>query len=495
MASPELSLTAKLHHSFFDTFKDRGDLHFSPVVPSRLDQPTKVSSNSLLATQLGIDPAALESQTMLDLVSGNFGTANIKPIALVYSGHQFGVWAGQLGDGRAMTLGELPVTGADGKIELWDLQLKGAGPTPYSRFADGRAVLRSSIREYLCSEAMHGLGIASTRALYLLDSKTRIYREDVESGAIVCRVARSHIRFGSFEHFHYRNQPEGVAALADYVIDRHFPEWAAEHNRYLKLFTQTVENTAKMIAQWQAVGFSHGVMNTDNMSILGDTLDYGPFGFLDSYNPNFICNHSDSHGRYSFKNQPSVGLWNLNALATSLMSLLSSDELIAVLKTYEPHYLTHYRALMAAKLGLLEYRDDDEQLLNSLLELLQKNAVDYSLFFRQLCTFSATDQSVRDHFIDRDAFDLWAEQYLQRLVQQPLTDQQRCAQMLRTNPKYVLRNYMAQAAIEKAQQGDYSEVNLLLRVLQNPFDEHPEAEKYAGLPPDWADHISVSCSS
>jgi serine/tyrosine/threonine adenylyltransferase len=495
MASPELSLTAKLHHSFFDTFKDRGDLHFSPVVPSRLDQPTKVSSNSLLATQLGIDPADLESQTMLDLVSGNFGTANIKPIALVYSGHQFGVWAGQLGDGRAMTLGELPVTGADGKIELWDLQLKGAGPTPYSRFADGRAVLRSSIREYLCSEAMHGLGIASTRALYLLDSKTRIYREDVESGAIVCRVARSHIRFGSFEHFHYRNQPEGVAALADYVIDRHFPEWAAEHNRYLKLFTQTVENTAKMIAQWQAVGFSHGVMNTDNMSILGDTLDYGPFGFLDSYNPNFICNHSDSHGRYSFKNQPSVGLWNLNALATSLMSLLSSDELIAVLKTYEPHYLTHYRALMAAKLGLLEYRDDDEQLLNSLLELLQKNAVDYSLFFRQLCTFSATDQSVRDHFIDRDAFDLWAEQYLQRLVQQPLTDQQRCAKMLRTNPKYVLRNYMAQAAIEKAQRGDYSEVNLLLRVLQNPFDEHPEAEKYAGLPPDWADHISVSCSS
>lgn len=495
MASPELSLTAKLHHSFFDTFKDRGDLHFSPVVPSRLDQPTKVSSNSLLATQLGIDPADLESQTMLDLVSGNFGTANIKPIALVYSGHQFGVWAGQLGDGRAMTLGELPVTGADGKTELWDIQLKGAGPTPYSRFADGRAVLRSSIREYLCSEAMHGLGIASTRALCLLDSKTRIYREDVESGAIVCRVARSHIRFGSFEHFHYRNQPEGVAALADYVIDRHFPEWAAEHNRYLKLFTQTVENTAKMIAQWQAVGFSHGVMNTDNMSILGDTLDYGPFGFLDSYNPNFICNHSDSHGRYSFKNQPSVGLWNLNALATSLMSLLSSDELIAVLKTYEPHYLAHYRALMAAKLGLLEYRDDDEQLLNSLLELLQKNALDYSLFFRQLCTFSATDQSVRDHFIDRDAFDLWAEQYLQRLVQQPLTDQQRCAKMLRTNPKYVLRNYMAQAAIEKAQQGDYSEVNLLLRVLQNPFDEHPEAEKYAGLPPDWADHISVSCSS
>lgn len=495
MASPELSLTAKMRHSFFDTFKDRGDLHFNPVVPSRLDQPTKVSSNSLLATQLGIDPAALESQTMLDLVSGNFGTTNIKPIALVYSGHQFGVWAGQLGDGRAMTLGELPVTGADGKTELWDIQLKGAGPTPYSRFADGRAVLRSSIREYLCSEAMHGLGIASTRALYLLDSKTRIYREDVESGAIVCRVARSHIRFGSFEHFHYRNQPEGVAALANYVIDRHFPEWAAEHNRYLKLFTQTVENTAKMIAQWQAVGFSHGVMNTDNMSILGDTLDYGPFGFLDSYNPNFICNHSDSHGRYSFKNQPSVGLWNLNALATSLMSLLSSDELIAVLKTYEPHYLTHYRALMAAKLGLLEYRDDDEQLLNSLLELLQKNAVDYSLFFRQLCTFSATDQSVRDHFIDRDAFDLWAEQYLQRLAQQPLTDQQRCAKMLRTNPKYVLRNYMAQAAIEKAQQGDYSEVNLLLRVLQNPFDEHPEAEKYAGLPPDWADHISVSCSS
>jgi uncharacterized protein YdiU (UPF0061 family) len=500
----------RLEHTYFERFKEQEDSHFSPVMASRLLDPIVVSSNKLLAEELGIDPDNLDSPEMLEVMSGNFMTANIKPIALVYSGHQFGVWAGQLGDGRAMTLGELPVAGELSHSEpshselshselshseLWDIQLKGAGPTPYSRFADGRAVLRSSIREYLCSEAMHGLGIATTRALSLVDSKTAVYREEVESGATVCRVARSHIRFGSFEHFHYRNQPESVRALADYVVQRHFPQWTDDEDRYLKLFKNTVFKTAKMIAQWQSVGFNHGVMNTDNMSILGDTLDFGPFGFLDNYNPDFICNHSDTNGRYSFKNQPSVGLWNLNALATSLTSLLSSDELIEVLKQYEPEFLNQFRAIMASKLGLEKYQAGDELISNELLDLMQINNVDYTILFRSLCDFTETNQAVRDQFIDREGFDQWALKYLARLGQQSLSDLERRDKMRAVNPKYVLRNYMAQAAIEKAQNGDYSEVNLLLKVLQSPCKEHPEAQLYAGLPPDWAEKISVSCSS
>jgi len=482
----------RLQHTFFDQFKEQGDLHFSPVLPARLDDPVMVSSNKLLAEELGIDPAELATSEMLEMMSGNFMTANIKPIALVYSGHQFGVWAGQLGDGRAMTLGELP---AGDSSATWDIQLKGAGPTPYSRFADGRAVLRSSIREYLCSEAMHGLGIATTRALCLVDSKSQVYREEIESGATVCRVAQSHIRFGSFEHFHYRNQPESVKALADYVIQRNFPEWAEADNKYYLMFKNCVLKTAKMIAQWQSVGFNHGVMNTDNMSIIGDTIDYGPFGFLDTYDPDHICNHSDTNGRYSFKNQPSVGLWNLNALATSLTSLIDNEDLIRALKQYEPELLDQFRHIMAGKIGLEEYRHDDEQLINQLLELLQINNVDYSIFFRTLSAFSDDNKSVRDQFVDREGFDSWAEKYSARLTQQDQTDQQRRQSMNAVNPKYVLRNYMAQAAIEAAKQGDYSEVNLLLDILQSPYKEHPEAEKYAGLPPDWADQLSVSCSS
>ena len=484
--------TNRLQHTFFDRFREQGDLHFSPVLPARLDDPVMVSSNKLLAEELGIDPAELATSEMLEMMSGNFMTANIKPIALVYSGHQFGVWAGQLGDGRAMTLGELP---AGDSSATWDIQLKGAGPTPYSRFADGRAVLRSSIREYLCSEAMHGLGIATTRALCLVDSKSQVYREEIESGATVCRVAQSHIRFGSFEHFHYRNQPESVKALADYVIQRNFPEWAEADNKYYLMFKNCVLKTAKMIAQWQSVGFNHGVMNTDNMSIIGDTIDYGPFGFLDTYDPDHICNHSDTNGRYSFKNQPSVGLWNLNALATSLTSLIDNEDLISALKQYEPEFLDQFRHIMAGKIGLEEYRHDDEQLINQLLELLQINNVDYSIFFRALSAFSDDNQSIRDQFVDREGFDSWAEKYSARLTQQDQTDQQRRQSMNAVNPKYVLRNYMAQAAIEAAKQGDYSEVNLLLDILQSPCKEHPEAEKYAGLPPDWADQLSVSCSS
>ena len=342
---------------------------------------------------------------------------------------------------------------------------------------------------------MHGLGIATTRALCLVTSETPVYREEVEAAAILCRVARSHIRFGSFEHFHYRNQPDAIKAMADYLIERHFPSWVDTDQRYIKLFIHTVEETAKTIAQWQSVGFAHGVMNTDNMSILGDTIDYGPFGFLDAYNPSFICNHSDTNGRYSFKNQPSIGLWNLNALATAMMTLIPSDTLIDVLKTYEPTFLKHYNQLMLTKLGLIHCKDDDQILTQDLLTLLEDSKVDYTLFFRQLCYFSASNTSIRDMFLHRELFDDWAELYIQRLNQQPSTEQERLVAMKQANPKYILRNYMAQTAISKAEVGDYSEIDLMLKILQNPFEEHPEAEHYAGLPPDWAETISVSCSS
>jgi uncharacterized protein YdiU (UPF0061 family) len=462
------------------------------VSPQPINNPSWVSTNKDLAGMLGISAKELASDDCLQMMSGDMSQQSMDSFAVAYSGHQFGVWAGQLGDGRAITLGELAVGDND---ELWDVQLKGAGPTPYSRFGDGRAVLRSSIREYLCSEAMHGLGIGTTRALCLSVGETTAVREKIEPAAIVCRVARSHIRFGNFEHFHYANNPKAVKDLADYLIERHFSEWIKDPKRYYLLLKNTVLKTAKTIAQWQSVGFCHGVMNTDNMSILGDTIDYGPFGFLDTYDPEFICNHSDHQGRYSFRNQPSIALWNLNALATCFSALLDDTEITDCLQQYEGEYLNQYRTIMAKKMGLLAYQPDDEPLINQLLIMMAKDQVDYTLFFRKLCDFSSTNQSVRDYFIDRDQFDCWAKDYLQRLESQKLTDKERCQSMQNINPLYVLRNYMAQTAIEAAEGGDYSDVELLLDILGNPYIAHPNAKKYEGLPPDWASTISVSCSS
>ena len=482
----------RLKCHFYTHFEASDSTFCSAIAPQPLDNPSWVSTNKNLAGMLGISLEELASEACLRILSGDLSQQSIDSFAVAYSGHQFGVWAGQLGDGRAITLGEIAV-GDNG--ELWDLQLKGAGPTPYSRFGDGRAVLRSSIREYLCSEAMHGLGIGTTRALSLSTGTTTAIREKIEPAAVVCRVARSHIRFGNFEHFHYTNNPKAVKELADYLIQRHFPAWTKDPKRYYLLLQNCVIETAKTIAQWQAVGFCHGVMNTDNMSILGDTIDYGPFGFLDTYDPDFICNHSDHQGRYSYRNQPSIALWNLNALATCFSSLLDTNEITNCLKQYEQEYLSHYRTIMAKKIGLLGYQPEDEQLINQLLIMMAKDQVDYTLFFRKLCDFSITNQTVRDYFIDRDQFDQWAKVYIQRLNSQDVSDKQRCQSMKEINPLYILRNYMAQTAIELAENGDYSEVELLLKILSNPYIAYPEAKKYEGLPPDWASKISVSCSS
>ena len=482
----------RLKSHFFHHFNTSNSTFLSAVSAQPIENPKWVSCNRQLAHEMGIDTDELTSEEFLQLMSGAINDDAINSFSVVYSGHQFGVWAGQLGDGRAITLGELAV---DNNNELWDLQLKGAGTTPYSRFGDGRAVLRSSIREYLCSEAMHGLGIGTTRALCISTGETTAVREKIEPAAVVCRVARSHIRFGNFEHFHYANNPEAVKELADYLVARHFPKWIDDPKRYYLLLQNCVLKTAKTIAQWQSVGFCHGVMNTDNMSILGDTIDYGPFGFLDNYDPEFICNHSDHQGRYSYRNQPSIALWNLNALATCFSSLLDTDEITDCLKQYENEYLKHFRTIMASKIGLLEYQPQDEPLINQLLNMLAMDKVDYTLFFRKLCDFSTSNQSIRDYFIDRDQFDNWSANYLLRLESQQLTNEQRRESMQQINPLYVLRNYMAQTAIEAAEAGDFSEVELLLKILSNPYIAHPEGKKYEGLPPDWASTISVSCSS
>ncbi|MCV6605084.1 MAG: YdiU family protein, partial [Porticoccaceae bacterium] len=367
-----------------------------------------------------------------------------------------------------------------------------------SRFGDGRAVLRSTIREYLCSEAMHGLGIATTRGLSIATGSDKVQRETVEPAAVLIRLARSHIRFGSFEYFHYNDQKQQVKQLADYVIARHHADLRDSEDGYYRFLERTVIATATMIAHWQAVGFSHGVMNTDNMSILGDTIDYGPFGFMDNYQPGFVCNHSDERGRYAFNRQPAVGLWNCNALAHALSSLLDGEQLTQALQQYEPAFLGTLAELMANKLGLVEQQPDDGQLIDSLLAAMAENSVDYTLFFRRLCEFDseADNREIAELFADPTAFQQWAQAYSKRLQQQPIPHKERCMLMKCANPKYVLRNYMAEIAIRSAEdKQDYSEIDRLINLLSSPFDEHPDMEHYAGLPPQWAQGLSLSCSS
>ena len=457
-----------------------------------LDNPRLVAASAEAARLLDLDPACLAQPDLVAYFGGAKPLPGSEPLAMVYAGHQFGSYVPRLGDGRGLLLGE--VVSQHGR---WDLHLKGAGRTPYSRFGDGRAVLRSSIREYLCSEAMAGLGIASTRALCVIDSDTRVQRERIERGATVLRLARSHIRFGHFEYFHYGKRPELVRQLADYVIERHFPETARQDNRYANLLLQATLGTAALVAHWQAFGFAHGVLNTDNMSILGDTFDYGPFGFLDDFDPGYICNHSDEGGRYSFERQPSIGLWNLNALAHALSGLVDVDTIRGALQQYEPHLVSHYMRLMRGKLGLADEDPEDTALLAALLELLQANRSDYTHFFRRLCDFDENQdlQPQRDDFVDREAFDRWAQRYRERLRRETRPQAQRREAMRNANPKYILRNYLAQRAIEQAEQGDYSEVNRLQQLLQQPYAEQPAMDSYAAPPPDWGKHLVISCSS
>ncbi len=467
---------------------------YENTLPTPLPQPRLLHFNRSAAELIQLDPDQAARADAADYLCGNRLLPGSQPVAALYAGHQFGYFVPQLGDGRALLLGDAP--GADG---IWELQLKGAGPTPFSRGSDGRAVLRSSIREYLCSEAMHGLGIPTTRALSLVGSPLPVYRETAESAAVVLRMAPSFIRFGSFEVFFYRGQADEIRALADFVIAHHYPQFADSSDKYARFLGAVVVATAKLMAQWQAVGFSHGVMNTDNMSILGLTLDYGPFGFLDRYDPGFVCNHSDEMGRYAFDQQPDIGAWNLTRLAQALTPLMSVEAARAEIAPYPSVFASSYIDLMCAKLGLPADKDA-VALITQLLDILAKNRVDYTIFMRKLCDFGTDAQNLnaplRDLFVDRAAFDAWAALYRARLLAHAADDATRAERMRRVNPKYLLRNYLAEKAIAAARDhGDTSEIERLMQVLHSPYDEHPDMESYAAPPPDWAQHISVSCSS
>jgi len=490
------------------------DLHFSNsfaalpgafhsrLRPTPLTDPHLVCLSPGAAGLIDLEEAALRHPKSLAALSGMSLPAKADPVAALYAGHQFGHWVPQLGDGRAILIGE--VTNAGG--ERWELQLKGAGLTPYSRDGDGRAVLRSSIREYLGSEAMHGLGIPTTRALALFGSNEEVCRERIETGAMLVRMAPSHLRFGSFEVFFHRGQYGHLVTLADYLIDHHYPGLREASAPYLALLDAVVEGTARLIARWQLVGFAHGVMNTDNMSMLGLTLDYGPFAFMDAYEPGFVCNHSDYRGRYAFDRQPAVGLWNLTCLAQAMLPLLdpsdgeaAAEQARAVLARYQPTFDAAYADGLRAKLGLREVRPGDLELAGDLLGRMARNGVDYTNLFRALGAVRAGDAggdgSARDLFIDRTDFDHWAALYRARLAGEGLDDAGRSAAMDRVNPRYVLRNYLAQQAIDAAERRDYREIEALHRVLSHPYEDQPGCERYAAEPPDWGRRLQVSCSS
>lgn len=465
---------------------------YTALNPTPLKDARLLYHSEPLARELGLDESWF-TQDKTPIWAGETLLPGMQPLAQVYSGHQFGVWAGQLGDGRGILLGEQVL--ADGSHRDW--HLKGAGLTPYSRMGDGRAVLRSVVREFLASEALHHLGIPTTRALTIVTSQQPVYREQPERGAMLLRVAESHVRFGHFEHFYYRKQPEQVRQLADFVIARHWPQLQDQADRYLLWFTDVVERTARLIAHWQTVGFAHGVMNTDNMSILGITIDYGPYGFLDDYQPGYICNHSDHQGRYAFDNQPAVALWNLHRLAQTLSGLMTAEQLQQALAAYELALMRAYGEQMRAKLGFFTPTAQDNDVLTGLLSLMAQERRDYTRTFRLL---SETEQQqaqspLRDEFIDRAAFDAWYQQYRQRLQQEQVSDAERQRAMKAVNPRLILRNYLAQQAIEDAEKDDVGRLQRLHQALLRPFDDAPEYDDLAALPPDWGKHLEISCSS
>ncbi|MBC5810526.1 MAG: YdiU family protein [Candidatus Eremiobacteraeota bacterium] len=465
--------------------------------PSPGPAPYLVAFNPEVAALLDLAPHEGTRPEFLQLAAGNARFTNVPSFAAAYAGHQFGAFVPQLGDGRAITLGEI----ANARGERWEWQLKGAGMTAFSRFGDGRAVLRSTIREYLASEALFHLGIPTTRALAIAGSDAPVYRESAETAAVLSRIAPSHVRFGTFEFFHYRRKHDDLRTLADYTIRRFYPQLTgvAEPRCYLDFFIEVVERTARLVAQWQAAGFAHGVLNTDNMSVLGLTLDYGPYGFLDAYDPGFICNHSDEGGRYSFERQPTIGLWNCRALAAALGSLATPEAFVEALAAYEPAYRTAFLREMRTKLGLRVERDEDVKLLIALFDMMEDAGADYSGTFRALshagAGVSPDDEEFTKPFREPEAAADWLRRLRARLVDERDGDAERRCAMLAKNPKFVLRNHLVQHAIEEAQRGSYAEIERLHALVRAPFDEHPGREAYAGPPPPGAPSVEVSCSS
>ena len=394
------------------------------------NNPKIVIENHVMKKALGMEDT--DHQELLKIFNGTRKIDSLKPLSMVYSGHQFGQYVEQLGDGRGLLFAQI-----NSNEGLLDIHLKGAGKTPYSRFGDGRAVLRSVIREYLCGEAMHALSIPTSRALMIIGSDEMVIREKSESAAMLVRTSKTHIRFGSFEYFHYNNKPEHVKALADFCIDSYPQYFSRTTNAYEDFFRVIVKETANMIAHWQACGFNHGVMNTDNMSILGETFDYGPYGFMEDYNPNHVCNHSDHQGRYAFKNQPYIGLWNCSALGHALSSLISEESQGEILQTYEAIFQDTLAELYRKKLGLDLAKPEDATLIQGLLDIMESEKLDYTNTFRNLTQALAEENSPE---LQSEISKSWVVSFLERHSKETLSKDKRLKLMNQVNPKFILRN-------------------------------------------------------
>ena len=485
---------------------------FSYVHPTQPSNPKLIHASEKVAELVGISKDEIQSEAFLNVFSGKEILPETRPYAMCYAGHQFGNWAGQLGDGRAINLTEV-----EHDNQFFTLQLKGAGKTPYSRTADGLAVLRSSVREYLCAEAMHYLGVPTTRSLSLMLSGDEVLRDILyngnpayEKGAIVCRVAPSFIRFGSFEMLTARNELKNLKDFVEYNIKHYFPEIKGEpKEQYLHFFKTVADKTREMILHWQRVGFVHGVMNTDNMSIHGITIDYGPYGWLENYDPNWTPNTTDSQNRrYRFGNQPQIAQWNLYQLANALYPLINEAEALEkILESFMINFDSDYKKMILSKLGLTTSTENDDELIAYLESNLQLSETDMTIFYRNLNQIKKTDspenalKAIEDSFYNPeeikgnilDNWLLWFTDYLARLNNENISDEERIEKMNLVNPKYVLRNYMAQLAIDEADKGDYSLIAKLYELLKNPYDEQPEHEKWFTKRPDWA-RSKVGCS-
>ena len=494
---------------------------YSRVLPTKVKAPKLVHFSHEVAELIGLEPSQCQTTQFAEVFGGNSVLVGMDPFAMCYGGHQFGNWAGQLGDGRAINLGEVKTENS----EHWTLQLKGAGPTPYSRTADGLAVLRSSVREFLCSEAMFHLGVPTTRALSLVTTGEDVMRDmfydgnpAFEPGAVVCRVAPSFTRFGNFQIFTARDDVANLKRLVDFTIVNDFPHLGQPSPEvYADWFEEVCIRTCDMILHWMRVGFVHGVMNTDNMSILGLTIDYGPYGWLEGYDPGWTPNTTDASGkRYRFGNQPLVAHWNLYQLGNALMPLVNeTDPLQRGLDQYLSRIESKGNEMIAAKLGLDHYQETDEALKKELFEVLTLTETDMTIWYRKLADVPVDDDVEPAEMIKpligayyepselvgdlRARLLKWLEQYRDRVRSAGILDDTRRESMNRVNPKYVLRNYMAQLAIDKAAKGDGSLVIELLELLRRPYDEQPEHQQYFARRPEWARHRAgcsmLSCSS
>jgi uncharacterized protein YdiU (UPF0061 family) len=457
---------------------------YSKQAQEPLNNPFLIHINKILLDELGLSKESYED--LMLIFNGTIQIPNIQAVSMNYAGHQFGQYVQQLGDGRGILLGEI-----EAKNKYLDIHVKGSGKTPYSRFGDGRAVLRSSLREYLCGEAMHGLGIPSSRSLMIFGSNDVVYREKSETAAMIVRTAKTHVRFGSFEKFFYDGLFDRHKELCDYVISQYLPDKEKSNKKYSYLLESIVIKTASLIADWQSVGFCHGVMNTDNMSILGETLDYGPFGFMDNFNPSHICNLSDTSGRYSYQNQPYVGMWNCTALANTFKHLINKEEIAKIMSVYEKTYAKRLFALYKNKLGLKENRNTDEALVQELLNVMEVQKLDFTRTFRSLSNILKTNNSIK---VD-DSLKSWSQKFKERHDIEIADIDSRITQMNEMNPKFILRNYMLQNAIDQAEEGSYKEIDILMKLITKPYEENLEYERYSEESPEWAKSLGLSCSS